>query len=72
MFRYQEPIRTRAHIHSLKGKLEDVQILGEIPDKNQTIYIAEYQGNQYTTIFNIITGSYYVDDVYGKVDPVSS
>ena len=55
-----------AHINSLKGEMDEVKIIEERkqPD-NTTLYIAEYNGKTCTAIFNPFVCEYYVDDVYG-------
>ena len=58
----------KAYIHSLKDHknnrhvMDEAKIIKQIGD-NQ--YLAEYNGVRCTAIFNIFSGAYFVDDVYG-------
>ena len=58
----------KAYIHSLKDHvhnrhvMDEAEIIKQIGD-NQ--YLAEYNGVRCTAIFNIFTGAYFIDDVYG-------
>ena len=61
-------MKVDAYIHSLKdhknnrhmlGKAEIIECIGD------NLYLAEYNGVRCTAIFNLFTGRYYVDDVYG-------
>ena len=56
-----------AHIHSLKGEMDEARIIGERQEENQTIYIAEYKGTKCTAIFNPFVCQFYVDDKYGII-----
>lgn len=61
-------MKIRAYIHSLKDQVHDRHVLGEaeiIQQIGDNLYLAEYNGIRCTAIFNIFTGAYYVDDVYG-------
>lgn len=61
-------MKVQAYIHSLKDREHDRHVLGEaeiIQRIGENLYLAEYNGIQYTAIFNYFTGAYYVDDVYG-------
>lgn len=58
-------VKAQAHIHSLNGELREVTILSH---KNNNNVTAEYEGHKYTAVFNIFTGSYYVDDKYGLIE----
>lgn len=58
------PIKTKAHIHSLNGGIDEVTITAKADDNT---YLAEYRGKICTAIFNIFVERYYVDDVYGVV-----
>lgn len=64
-----------AYIHSLEDKktmkhnLDEVEILEHIDNNN---VIAKYKGVKCTTIYNIFTGTYFVDDVYGKIEDAES
>lgn len=64
-------MKVLAYIHSLKDKIHDRNVLGEaeiIRQISGNEYLAEYHGVRCTAIFNIFTGRYYVDDVYGTQD----
>lgn len=52
-----------AMVHSLK-EVREVVIVEKRGDNN---YVAEFQGTYATAIFNLFTGLYYVDDVYGRL-----
>jgi len=57
-----------AYIHSLKDKTNDCHVLGEaeiLRSLGDNQYLAEYNGVKCTAIYNIFTGCYYVDDVFG-------
>lgn len=61
-------MRVNAYIHSLKDKKHDRHVLGEaeiIECIGDNLYLAEVNGVRCTAIFNVFTGAYYVDDVYG-------
>ena len=61
-------MKVEAYIHSLKDHVHDRNVLGEaeiIKSIGNNLYLAEYKGVRCTAIFNIFTGRYYVDDVYG-------
>jgi hypothetical protein len=63
-------MKLKAYIHSLKDKANDRHVLGEaeiIKNIGDTQYLAEYNGVKCTAIFNVFTGYYYVDDVFGVV-----
>lgn len=57
-------IKTKAHIHSLDGKMDDITVL---EDKGNNHYIVDYHGVKCTAIFNFFTGSFYADDIYGRL-----
>lgn len=62
-----KPYTTQAHINSLDGKLDEITVLEKIEDARQPYYIVNYRGVKCTAIFNWFTGSYYADDVYGRI-----
>lgn len=66
---YFKPYKTLAHIHSLNGSLQEVEIIGIIEDNtsSQTTYIAEYNNIRCTAIYNCFASAYYVDDKYGII-----
>ena len=66
----EEPDRTykvMAHIHSLKGEMDEVTVLDEKLEGSQTIYIVDYKGVKCTAIFNPFVCEYYADDKYGII-----
>lgn len=58
------PFKTKAHIHSLGGKMDEITVLEEIGDNK---YLVDYRGVKCFAIFNWYNCTYYADDVYGKV-----
>ena len=59
-----------AYIHSLKDKTNNRHVLGEaeiLRSLGDNQYLAEYNGVKCTAVFNLFTGCYYVDDVYGII-----
>ena len=63
-------MKLMAYIHSLKDKANDRHVLGEaeiIKNVGDNQFLAEYNGVKCTAIFNVFTGYYYVDDVFGVV-----
>ena len=67
-------MKVEAYIHSLKDRKHDRHVLGEakiIKQIGDNLYLAEYNGVRCTAIFNVFTGRYYVDDVYGVQRGVS-
>jgi len=60
-----------AYIHSLKDKKTDTNHLGEaeiIEYRDNNNVIALYNGVRCTAIFNVFTGAYFVDDIYGRIE----
>ena len=63
-------MKLMAYIHSLKDKTNDHHVLGEaeiIKNIGDNQYLAEYNGVKCTAIFNVFTGYYYVDDIFGVI-----
>lgn len=63
-------MKVEAYIHSLKDRINDRNVLGEVEIIKQignNFYISEYNGTKCTAIFNYFDGHYYVDDVYGII-----
>ena len=63
-------MKLMAYIHSQKDKANDRHVLGEaeiIKNVGDNQFLAEYNGVKCTAIFNVFTGYYYVDDVFGVV-----
>lgn len=67
MIKYENPFTTTAHIHSLDGAMDEITVLGEDKQRNQTVYTVNYKGTLCTAIFNVFTGSYFADDKYGVI-----
>lgn len=67
MITYKNPYQTQAHINSLEGAMDEITVLGENKQGNQTVYTVDYKGTLCTAIFNIFTCSYYADDIYGRL-----
>ncbi len=55
--------QTKAMVHSLQA-LAEVTIISEDGPNN---VVAEYQGKRCTAVFNVFSGLYSVDDVYGII-----
>ena len=62
-----KPFKAQAHIHSLGGAMDEITVLDIREDGRQTIYIADYRGVKCSAIFNWYNGTYYADDVYGRI-----
>ena len=58
------PFKTQAHIHSLNGKMDEITVLKKVGDND---YIVGYKGVKCHALFNWFNGTYYVDDVYGRI-----
>ena len=64
-------MKVLACIHSLQDKktgkhhLDEAEIL-EVKDNNNVV--ALYRGIKYTAIYNVFTGTYFVDDKYGRIE----
>jgi hypothetical protein len=61
-----------AYIHSLKDRETDRHVAAEatiIEHRDNNNVIAEYQGVRCRAIFNPFAGAYFIDDVYGKINP---
>ena len=64
--------KVMAFVHSLKDKQTDQNHAAEvtiIEHRNDNDVVAEYNGVRCSAIFNWFTCSYYVDDIYGVIDP---
>ena len=57
-----KPFQTQAHIHSLKGEMDEITVLKKVEDND---YIVNYKGVKCHALFNWFNGTYYADDVYG-------
>ncbi len=60
-----KPYQTQAHIHSLDGKMDEITVLQEIGNNS---YMADYRGVKCSAIFNWYNGTWYADDVYGRLN----
>ena len=61
---YKYPIHTYAVIQSLKGSVDEIDIIAEAYYGNQKVYITLYKNVKCTSIFNPFVCEYYTDDVY--------
>jgi hypothetical protein len=64
-------MKVMAYIHSLQDKKTDRHHAAEatiIKHTDNNNVIAEYNGQRCTAIFNPFVGSYFVDDVYGRLE----
>lgn len=60
--------KAMAHINSLQGEMDEITVLTEKQlSPNQAGFIVDYKGIKCTAIFNWFTGSFYADDVYGRI-----
>jgi len=65
------PYKTKAHINSLDGKLDDITVLDKIENEGEPrgpYYIVDYKGKLCTAIFNYIVCAYFTDDLYGLIE----
>lgn len=67
MITYEKPYTAKAHIQSLDGAIDDITVLGEDKQGNQTVYTVNYKGTLCKAIFNYFTWSFFADDVYERV-----
>ena len=59
---------TWAHIHSLKGEMDEVFIIDERREGNQTIYIVDYKGTKYVTWRCVRLTDYYYGHYIESLD----
>lgn len=59
------PFKTQAHLHSLKGEMDEITILEKVGEND---YIVDYKGVKCHALFNWFVCQFYADDVYGKID----
>ncbi len=57
------PFVTKAHIHSLKGEMDEITVLEKVGDND---YIVDYKGVKCHALFNVC--EYYADDIYRRID----
>lgn len=53
--------KTMAHIHSLKGEMDEIMVLEELENND---YIVEYKGVKCHALFNWFVCEFYADDIY--------
>ena len=56
-----------AHINSLDGQMDEITVLEKRQKGNQTYYIVKYKDILCTAILNGFNGTYYADDLYGRI-----
>ena len=59
------PFKTQAHICSLDGAMDEITVLEKTGENG---YVVDYRGAKCSAVFNYCNFSYYVDDVYGKIN----
>ena len=60
-----KPFKTQAHIHSLDGQMDEITVLKELGNNS---YLVDYRGVKCSAIFNWYNGTWYADDVYGRLN----
>ena len=61
--------RTMAHIHSLKGEMDEITVLEELENND---YIVDYKGVKCHALFNWFVCAFYADDIYRIVKEETS
>ena len=61
------PYKAQAHIYSLDGATDEITVLEKVEREQQDYYIVDYRGIKCTAIFNWFNGSFYADDIYGRI-----
>lgn len=56
-----KPFQTQAHIHSLKGEMDEITVLKKVEDND---YIVNYKGVKCHALFNWFVCQFYTDDIY--------
>ena len=56
-----KPFQTQAHIHSLKGEMDEITVLKKVEDND---YIVNYKGVKCHALFNWFVCEFYADDIY--------
>ena len=64
-----KPFKTQAHIHSLKGEMDEITVLKELGNND---YIVGYKGVQCHALFNWFVCAFYADDIYRIVKEETS
>ena len=65
-----EQFKTQAYINSLnKGLIkpihkDEITVLEKVGDNN---YIVDYEGVKCHALFNFFVGTYFADDIYGRI-----
>ena len=59
------PFKTQAHIHSLKGEMDEITVLKKVGEND---YIEDYKGVKCHALFNWFVCEYYADDIYRRID----
>ena len=59
------PFQAQVHIHSLDGKMDEITVLEKVGEND---YIVDYKGVKCHALFNWFNGTYYADDVYGRIE----
>ena len=64
-----KPFKTQAHIHSLKGKMDEITVLKELGNND---YIVDYKGVKCHALFNWFVCEFYADNIYRIVKEETS
>ena len=64
-----KPFKTQAHIHSLKGEIDEITVLKELGNND---YIVDYKGVKCHALFNWFVCEFYADDIYRIVKEETS
>ena len=64
-----KPFKTQAHIHSLKGEMDEITVLKELGNND---YIVDYKGVKCHALFNWFVYTFYADDIYRIVKEETS
>ena len=64
-----KPFKTQAHIHSLKGEMDEITVLKELGNND---YIVDYNGVKCHALFNWFVCAFYADDIYRIVKEETS
>lgn len=57
----------QAHIYSLDGAMDEITVFEKVEQERQDYYIVDYRGTKCSAIFNWFNGSFYADDIYGRI-----
>ena len=64
-----KPFKTQAHIHSLKGEMDEITVLKELGNND---YIVDYKGVKCHALFNWFVCEFYAHDIYRIVKEETS